>query len=69
MDDGEGCGVGDRQRWIGRGRGQAPAREPGLSFAQGREGRLHRALESLLDDELRLAVAEQYEDGVETAGN
>jgi hypothetical protein len=42
-------------------RRQTAAGEARLLFAESGEGRLHRALELLLDDELGLAVAKQHD--------
>jgi hypothetical protein len=49
--------------------GQADTCQLGLSLAEPGQRPIHLALEALLGDELRLAVAEQDEDGVEAGGN
>jgi hypothetical protein len=51
-------GVGDRQRWVAAGRSEAACGETGLQLPGFAQGRLHLALEALLDDELGLSVAE-----------
>jgi hypothetical protein len=69
MDDRKRCRVRYGKWRIGRRRRQAPTGQGGLTFSELGEGRLHGALEPVLDDELRLTVAEQDEDRVEPGWN
>jgi hypothetical protein len=65
VDNGKRCRVGDWQGWGGPRRGKAASGKPCLLFSQCRQRRLHGALKPLLDDELRLAMAEQNDDRIQ----
>jgi hypothetical protein len=59
----------DRQRRRGGGVGQPGPDETGLGDPVRGQGRLRLALEAALDDERRLAVADEDERRVETVGD
>jgi hypothetical protein len=69
MDDRERRSVRDRKGGFGKWRCEAPPGQAGLLLAQCGERCLHRSLETLLDDELRLAVAQQDECAIQTLRN